>query len=101
MPAAGGCAQKLATYRTDPLHEMGDRHIIAGAEPAVAVAVEQHFAGDLGRIGAGCMPDAPVKEDRVPQLGAYGQATLWFVLLIKRQFVQQMAAGDDVQIGPA
>src|SRR5438105_14899619 len=39
------------------------RHVILGANPAVAVAVKEHFARHPRPVGAGRVPQAPVEED--------------------------------------
>ena len=58
--------QQLAADRLGALHQLRwDRHVVLRAQPAIAVAAEQHFAWDIGAVGARRVPEAPVVEECV------------------------------------
>ena len=66
VPAIGAeaIAQELPTDRIAVRPEVLDRHVILGAKPPVAIAIEEHLAGHLRPVGAGGVPQTPIKEDR-------------------------------------
>src|SRR5262245_44405532 len=66
-------AQKLAADWVTPLQIMAHRHIVARAQPAVAVAIKEDLARHIGNIRARGVPDAPIKEDSRPWFGPNGQ----------------------------
>ena len=71
MPAARGVAQELATDGVATVHIVRHRHVVAGFQPAVAVAVEQDFAGFPGAVMAACAPETAVEDDRIAWCNLY------------------------------
>ena len=62
VPARRTGAQQLPPDRIAALHDVGDGHVVARAQPAVAVAVEQRLARDVGMVRAAGVPDAAVEQ---------------------------------------
>src|SRR5207244_8438400 len=56
VPTGRTGAQQLRADRIAPVDPARPRHVVAGAKPAVAVAVEQHLARLVGAVGARGMP---------------------------------------------
>src|SRR5207244_2731369 len=58
-------AEYLLSDGIRAFHQFGrNGHVVFGAQPAIAIAVEEDFARPVRTVGTGGVPQAPVEEDR-------------------------------------
>src|SRR5579884_1787269 len=69
-------AQKLPPNGIALLPEALNGHVVLGANPAIAIAVEEHFAGHVRPVRAGRMPQPSVEEDRRARFGQHRRRAL-------------------------
>src|SRR4051794_11117844 len=77
-------AEHLAADRIARLPEALYRRIVLGADPAVAVTVEQHLASNIRPVGAGSVPEASVEEDGSARLREHRDCAFWLADGIRR-----------------
>src|SRR5205823_5863497 len=107
--AVHAVAEDLAANGVTLRPEVLDGHVVLGPDPAVAVAVEEDLAGDLGPVRGGGVPEAAVEEDggtglREDRDGAVGLAnpirrTFQGILEVAGRDHPEVAAVRDAGVG--
>src|SRR5262249_8912759 len=84
VPTGRTGAQQLRPDGIAPVDPARSRHAVPGAKPAVAVAVKQYLARQVGAVRARGMPQPPVKEHRGARSHTDGCCAGWLRSPVRR-----------------